>query len=163
MNRLIRSMMRRLKKTLEVFDLVELQSICLPDGGEKYCLGGLGEQFEQLMGHLHGVLTLGLRFIKKRSDTFIHSVHELINSLGFEVGGDLKQFLPMGGMFDLLFSVKTSWMEGHPFAFDPYLHLVGIKQQFTRGFGEGGGNRVAIRVKLDKAGFTDLSKDQLVR
>src|SRR4030042_5281186 len=162
MNRLIRSMMRRLKKTLEVFGLVDLQPVCLPDGGEKYCLGGLGEEFEQLMGHLHGVLTFRLRFIKKRSDTFIHSVHELINSLGFKVGGDLKQFLPMGGMFDLLFSVKRSWVGSYPFAFDPYLHLIRIDQQFTRGFGEGGGNRVAIRVKLDKTGFTDLSKDQLM-
>src|SRR4030042_3303152 len=114
------------------------------------------------MSHLHGVLSFRLCLTKKKSHTFIHSVHELINSLGFEVGGDLKQSLPMGGMFDLLLSIKTSWMEGHPFAFDPDLHLVGIKQQFTRSFGEGGGNRVAIRVKLDKAGFTDLSKDQLM-
>jgi hypothetical protein len=53
-------MMRRLKKTLEVFDLVDLQTVCLPDGGEKYCLGGLGEEFEQLMSHLHGVLSFRL-------------------------------------------------------------------------------------------------------
>jgi len=46
MNRLIRSMMRGLKKTLEVFDLVDLQSVCFPDGGEKDCLRGLGEEFE---------------------------------------------------------------------------------------------------------------------
>jgi hypothetical protein len=155
-------MMGRLKKTLEVFDLVDLQSICLPDGGEKYCLGGLDKEFEELVSYFHGVLAFGLSLLKEGGDTFIHSVHELMNSLGFEVRGDLKQSLPMGGMFDFLLSIKTSWMEGHPFAFDPDLHLVGIKQQFTRGFGEGGGNRVAIRVKLDKTGFTDLSKDQLM-
>jgi hypothetical protein len=152
----------RLKKTLEVFDLVDLQSVCLPDGGEKYCPGGLDEEFEEFVSYFHGVLAFGLSLLKEGGDTFIHSVHELINSLGFEVGGDLKQFLPMGGMFDLLFSVKRSWVGSYPFAFDPYLHLIRIDQQFTRGFGEGGGNRVAIRVKLDKTGFTDLSKDQLM-
>ena len=59
--------MRRLKKTLEVFDLVDLQSVCLPDGGEKYGLGGLGEEFEQLIGHIPAILgenksPVGFRF-----------------------------------------------------------------------------------------------------
>lgn len=57
MNRLIQSRMSWLKKALEVFDLVDLQSVCLPDGGEKYCFGGLGEEFEKLMGHFQGVLS----------------------------------------------------------------------------------------------------------
>jgi len=152
-------MMRRLKETLEVFDLVDLQSVCLPDGEEKYCLGGLGEEFEQFMGYFHRILSFGLCLIKERSHTFIHSVHQLVNSLGFEVGGDLKQSLPMAGMFDLLLSVKRSWVGSYAFALHPNLHMFWIDEQFTRSFGEGRGNRVAIRVKLDKAGFTDLSKD----
>ena len=162
MNGLIGSTLTGLKETLEVFDLMDLQPVCLPDGGEKDCFRVLGQESEQFMGYLHGVLSVRFCLTQEGGDTLIHSVHELINSLGFEVGGDLKQFLPMGGMFDLLFSVKRSWVGSYPFAFDPYLHLVGIGQQFTRSFGEGGGNRVAIRVKLDEPGFTDLSKDQLV-
>jgi hypothetical protein len=155
-------MRRWLKETLEVFDLVELQSVCLPDGGEKDCLRGLGEEFEQFMSYFHRVLTFRLCLIKEAGGTFIHSVDQLINSLGFEVGGDLKQSLPMGGMFDLLFSVKRSWVGSDAFALHPDLQMFWIDEQFTRSFGEGRGNRVTIRIKLDKAGFTDLCENQMV-
>ena len=161
-NGLIGLSLTRLEETLEVFDLVDLQSVCFPDGGEEDCLGGLGEEFEQFMGYFHRVLSFGLCLLKKGGDTFVHSVHELINPLGFEVRGDLKQPLPMGGMFNLLFSVKRSWVGSYAFAFRPDLHLIRIGQQFTRSFGEGRGNRVAIRVKLNKAGFTNLCEDQMV-
>jgi hypothetical protein len=132
MNRLIGSPLRRLEETLEVFDLVDLQTVCLPDGREKDRFGGLGEEFKELMSYFHGVLSFGLCLLKEGNDTFVHSVDELINPLSLEVRGDLKQFFPMRGMFDLLFSIKTSRMKGHPFSFDPDLHLVGMGQQFTR-------------------------------
>ncbi len=162
MNGLIRSKLTRLKEALEVFDLVDLQTVCLPEGGEKECFGGLGEEFEQFMGDLHGVLSFGLCLLKEGGSILIHSIHQLINPLGFEVRGDLKQFLPMRGMFDLLLSIKASRMKGYPFAFDPDLHVFGIGQEFTGGAREGRRNRVAIRVKLDQPGFTDRGEDQLV-
>ena len=162
MNRLIGSRTTRLKETLEVFHLIDLQAVCLPDGREKHRFGVLGEEFEQLMGHFHGVLSFGFSLLKKGGDTWVYSVHELVNSLDFEVRGDLKKFLPMSRMFDLLLSIKASRMKSHSFAFDPYLYMVGIGQEFTGGTGAGRGDRVAIRVKLDKPGFTDRSEDQLV-
>jgi hypothetical protein len=163
MNGLIGSRPTRLKEILEVFGLVDLQTVCLPKGGEKDCFRALGQEFEQFTGYFHGVLPLSLCFLKKGGNIRVHSVHQLINPFGFEVRGDLEQFLPMGRMFDLLFSIKTSRMKGHPFAFDPDLHMVGIGQQFTRGTGERRGNGVAIRVKLDKPGLTDRGADELVR
>jgi hypothetical protein len=162
MNRLIESGGRRLKETLEVFDLVELQTVGFSDGREKHGFGVLSEEFEQFMGDFHGALSFSLGLLKKGGDTFIHSVHELVNSLGFEVRGNLEQFLPMGRMFDLLLSSKASRMKRHPSTFDPDLHLIGIGQQFTGGTGEGRGNRVTIRVKLDKSGLSGLGEDPLV-
>jgi len=162
MNRLVWSRTTRLKETLEVFHLINLQTVCLPDGREKHRFGVLGEEFEKLIGHFHRILSFGFSLLKKGGDTFVHSVHELIYSLGFELRGDVKEFLPMRRMFDLLLSIKASRMKSHSFAFDPYLYMVGIGQEFTGGTGEGRGNRVAIRVKLDKPGFTDRSEDQLV-
>jgi hypothetical protein len=128
MNRLIGSTLTGLKETLEVFDLMDLQPVCLPDGGEKDCFRVLGQESEQFMGYLHGVLSVRFCLTQEGCDTPIHSVHELINSFGFEVGGDLKQFLPVAGIFDLLFSIKTSRVKGHPFAFDPDLYVVRIDQ-----------------------------------
>jgi hypothetical protein len=84
------------------------------------------------MGYLHGVLSFGFCLTKKGGDILIHSVHELINSLSFEMRGDLKQFLPMAGIFDLVFSIKASGVKGHPPAFDPDLHAVSIGQQLSR-------------------------------
>ena len=122
----------------------------------------LGEEFEQFIGYFHKVLSFGFSLLKNRRDPWVHSVHELANSLDFETRGDLKKFLPMSRMFDLLFLIKASRMKGHPFAFDPDLHMDEIRQEFTGGTGEGRGDQVAICVKLDKPGFTDRSEDRLV-
>src|SRR4030042_5977266 len=104
MNRLLRATLPGLKETLEVFDLIDLQPVCLPDGREKDCFRVLGQKSEQFMGYLHGVLSVGFCLTQEGCDTPIHSVPELITSLSLEVGGDLKQFLPMAGIFDLLLS-----------------------------------------------------------
>ena len=108
MNGLIGSPLTGLEETLEVFDLTDLQTVCLPDGREKDCFRVLGQEFEQFMGYLHGVLSFSFCLTKEGSDTLIHSVHELINSFSLEVRSDLKQFLPMAGIFDLLLSFKGS-------------------------------------------------------
>jgi len=128
MNRLLRAPLPGLEQTLEVFDFIDLQTVSLPDGGEKDRFRVLGQEFEQFMGDFHGVLSVGFCLSQEGCDTPIHSVHELIYSFSLEVRGDLKQFLPMAGIFDLLFSFKTSGMKSHPFAFDPDLHVVGIDQ-----------------------------------
>jgi len=128
MNRLIGSHLTGLKETLEVFDLVDLQTVSLPDGGEKDRFRVPGQESEQLMGYLHGVLSVGFCLSQEGCDTPIHSVHELIHSFSLEVRGDLKQFLPVAGIFDLLFSFKTSRMKGHPFAFDPDFYVVRVDQ-----------------------------------
>ena len=90
MNRLLRAPLPGLKETLKVFDLVDLQTVCLPDGGEKDRFRAPGQESEQFMGDFHGVLSVGFCLSEEGCDTPIHSVHELINSFGFEVGGDLK-------------------------------------------------------------------------
>lgn len=128
MNRLLRATLPGLKETLEVFDLIDLQTVNLPDGREKDCFRVLGQKSEQFMGYLHRVLSVGFCLTQEGCDTVIHSVHELINSFSLEVRGDLKQFLPMAGIFDLLLSFKTSGVTGHPFAFDPDLYVVRIDQ-----------------------------------
>jgi hypothetical protein len=132
MNGLIRAPLTGLEETLEVFDLIDLQTVCLPDGGEKHGFRVLGQEFEQFMSHLHGVLSVRFCLTQEGGDTLVHSVHELINSLSLEVRGDLKQFLPMAGIFDLVFSIKASGVKGHPPAFDPDLHAVSIGQQLSR-------------------------------
>jgi hypothetical protein len=128
MNRLLRAPLTGLEETLEVFDLIDLQTVSLPDGREKDRFRVLGQEFEQFMGYLHGVLSVGFCLTQEGGDNPIHSVHELIHSFSLEVGSDLKQFLPMAGIFDLLFSFKTSGVKSHPFAFDPDLHVVRIDQ-----------------------------------
>ena len=65
----------------------------------------------------------------------------------------------MGGVFDLFFSVETSSMKSDPIPFDHHFEMVWIGEDFTGALGIGGGDRVAVGLKLDKAGFADGGQD----
>jgi hypothetical protein len=91
----------------------------------------LGEKLEEIIGDVHGILPIGLRFLKEEGDTLIHALDEFVDSFGFEVRRDLKEFLPMGGMFDLLFSVEGSGMGGDLSALDADFDVIGIGEDFA--------------------------------
>jgi hypothetical protein len=118
---------------LEVAELADLQAIGLPNGREEHGLGVLGEKLEEIIGDLHGILPVGVRFLEKEGDTFVHALDELIDSFCFEVRRDLKEFLPMGGMFDLLFFLEGSGMGSDLSAFDADLDVIGIGEDFATG------------------------------
>jgi hypothetical protein len=65
----------------------------------------------------------------------------------------------MGGIFDLFFSIETSSMESDPISFDHHFEMVRIGEDLTRALGTGGGDGIAIGLKLDKTGFADGGQD----
>jgi len=93
----------------------------------------LGEELEEIIGDVHGILPIGLRFLEKGGDTWIHALHELIDSFSFEVRRDLKEFLPMGGIFDLLLFLEGPAMGGDLSAFDADFDVIGIGEDFATG------------------------------
>ena len=138
MDRMILPRSRGLQEALKVADLADLQTIGLPYGREEHRLGALGQELEEVIGDVHRILPIGFCFLEEEGDTFVHALDEFIDSLRFEVRRDLKEFLSMGGMFDLLFSLEGSGMGSDLSVFDTDLDVIGIGKDFATRAREGG-------------------------
>jgi hypothetical protein len=66
-------------------------------------------------------------------NVFVHSAHELVNPLRFELWSDLKQFLSMGRMFNLLPFLKATVMGSDLPILDRDLQRIGISHDLTGG------------------------------
>ena len=163
MDRMILPRSRGLQEALKVADLADLQTIGLSYGRKEHGLGALGQELEEVIGDLHGILPIGFSFLEKEGDTLIHGLDELIDTLRFKVRRDLKEFLSMGGMFDLLFSLEGSGMGNNLSVFDTDLDVIGIGKDFATRAREGGRDRVTVGIQRDKTGLTDQSLDDPVR
>src|SRR4030042_1455974 len=93
----------------------------------------------------------------------VHLVHQLIDSLRLKLRSHSQECFPMGGIFDLFFSTKTSSMGSDPVSFGHQFEMVRISEDLTSPLGIGGRDGIAIGLKLDKTGFAYGSQDDPIR
>ena len=151
--------MGHLKEALNISDVEGSDPVGLPDGRKEHGFGDVLEELEELIGNLQRVLAFLCRLLEEMMESGVHLVDQLVDPLRFKLGGHPQKHLPMGRIFDLLFSTKTSPMESDPIALDHHLEMVWIGVDLTRPLGIGGRDGIAIGLKLDPTGFADGGKD----
>ena len=152
-----------LKEALNISDVEGSDPVGLPDGRKEHGFGDVLEELEELIGNLQRVLAFLCRLLEEMMESGVHLVDQLVDPLRFKLGGHPQKHLPMGRIFDLLFSTKTSPMESDQIALDHHLEMVWIGEDLTRALGIGGRDGVTIGLKLDKTGFADGDQDDPVR
>jgi hypothetical protein len=155
--------MRHLKEALNISDFEYSDPVGLPDGRKEHGFGDVLEQLEEVIGGLQGVLALLPCLLQEVMESRVHLIHQLVDPLRLKLGGYSQKRFPMGGIFDLFLSTKTSSMGSDPIFFDHHVEMVRIGEDLTSPLGIGGRNGIAIGFKLDKAGFVDRGQDDSIR
>jgi hypothetical protein len=152
-----------LKQALNISDFEGCDLVGLPDGRKKHSFGDVLEELEELIGDLQRLLTFPPCLLQELMQSWVHLIHQLVDPLRFKLRGHPQKHLPMGGIFNLFFSIETPSMQGDPIPFDHHLDVVRIGEDLTGALDIGGRDGIAIGLKLDKAGFADGGQDDPVR
>jgi hypothetical protein len=152
-----------LKETLNVSDFKDSYPVGFPNGAKEHGLGDLLEQLEEVVGDGHRVLAFLMYLLEEMVESGVHLIHQLVDPLRFKIRCHHEEPFAMGGMFDLLFSIKASGMKSNPIPFGHHFEMVWIGKDLTGDLGIGRGNRVTICFKLDKTRLTDGSHNDPIR
>jgi hypothetical protein len=152
-----------LKETLNISDFESPDPVGLPDGRKKRGFGDVLEELEELIGNLQRLLPFLPRLLEEVMQSRVHLIHQLVDSLRFKLRGHPQKHLPMGRIFDLFLSTKTSPMESDSIPFNHHFEMVRIGKDLTGPLGIGGRNGITIGLKLDKTGFADRGQNNPIR